>query len=133
MSLFMFRLSGAVCALMALLYAAPAASFSIRLNCDLRSLQLTTQQKVRLQSLRQHFRVESERVARQVRNQRGPVSLHLFFEKAIFDEAHAQRVAHERYVDEMAQTVEELRFYHEMYQMLTPAQRRIWANLCMRY
>ena len=120
MILFNFRLCAVVCTAGMLVVHAPAEAFSIRPNCDLRTLKLSVPQRVQLQSLRQHYKAESDRIVREIRNNRGRIELSSLFEKGMFDPTHARRVAYERYADEMAQTVEELRFYHDMYQILTP-------------
>ena len=99
----------------------------------LRTLKLSVSQRVQLQSLRQHYKAESDRIVREIRNNRGRIELSGLFEKGMFDPTHARRVAYERYADEMAQTVEELRFYHDMYQILTPEQQKMWLNLCIKH
>ncbi|MDK4525379.1 Spy/CpxP family protein refolding chaperone [Kingella kingae] len=133
MILFTFRFCTVVCAAGMLVAHVPAEAFSIRPNCDLRTLKLSVPQRVQLQLLRQHYKAESDRIVREIRNNRCGIELSGLFEKGMFDPTHARRVAYERYADEMAQTVEELRFYHDMYQILTPEQQKMWLNLCIKH
>lgn len=75
MILFTFRFCTVVCAAGMLVAHVPAEAFSIRPNCDLRTLKLSVPQRVQLQLLRQHYKAESDRIVREIRNNRCGIEL----------------------------------------------------------
>ncbi len=116
-----------------LLYSPYSEAVFIRANCDLRTLNLSNAQKSRLRTLRQHYKRESDNVVQEARKNRNKSSsVVVLFEESTFDIAYARRIAQEHHNPTITQTIEELRFYHEMYQILSPQQRNIWLALCVK-
>lgn len=111
----------------------PHAAFAadIRPNCNLRILKLSSQQISEMQGLRKRYKSALGRISRDSRHNH-QVPLVPLFEKNTFDVHHAQRIAQARYETDIQNTVAELQFYHEFFQLLNPEQQAIWLKLCLQ-
>ena len=97
----------------------------------LRILKLSSQQMSEMQGLRKRYKSALGRISRDSRHNH-QVPLVPLFEKNTFDVHHAQRIAQARYETDIQNTVAELQFYHEFFQLLNPEQQAIWLKLCLQ-
>lgn len=117
--------------LLLLLLPTLSHAFPIAPTCDLRILQLNAAQKKSLQKMRQNHKKIRDNMQREWRN-RDNGMITALLHKPVFDEQEAQKVAQERFRDDMALTVLELHFYHEFYHLLNPQQQATWQRFCVR-
>ncbi len=114
------------------LNALPVHAADVRLNCDLRVLNLNEPQRNQIRVRRQMYKTEQHRIRRERQNQfNNQLALQNFFSKSAFDTQQAGQIAKQRYEDDMRQTVAELNFYHDIFQLLTPEQKNIWFRECV--
>ena len=117
--------------LFATLLPLQAAAFEIRPNCDIRSLGLNDAQREKLQSRRQQHKDELRQINQENNRRRADINLRRFFNKSPFDRNQANKIAQERFTDDMQRTVAELNFYHDLFQMLNSRQQEMWLQKCV--
>lgn len=116
------------------LHISPVHAAEVRLNCDLRVLELSEPQRNQIRVRRQAYKNEQIRLRREQQNfsnQNNQLVLRNFFAKSAFDNQQAGQIAQQRHQVNMQQTISELSFYHDVFQMLTPKQKDIWLQKCM--
>ena len=135
-------------ALMALAFAgillggvaqAQAAQMAVQLddfqpNCDIRQLSLSPEQRNQLRSIRTEHKKALDQANRKNdrinRNrQRNPMRV---LAADDFNESFARGYVGERYAPSMDFAVDELKIQHRFFQLLTPDQRRLWLNACLK-
>lgn len=112
------------------LMLAPFVHAKPPIHCDLRILELNQTQRTQIHARRQQFKTEQRRLARE-NHQPMTTSLRDFFQNTQFDNQQAGQIARQRHASTMHQTVAELSFYHDVFQLLTPQQREIWLKKCI--
>lgn len=108
----------------------PALAQDIQINCDLRVLQLTDAQRDQIRQRRQLYKSQQRQSTANANATHNQNFLRSFFNKSAFDNQQASEIAKQRYANEMRQTIAELNFYHDVYQLLDDTQRETWLQQC---
>ncbi len=107
----------------------------VQIMCDLRVLELTSQQRNQIRLRRQQYKTRQRQMNENLMNQNvtdRQLSLRHFFSKSAFDNQQADEIAKQRYANDVRQTVAELNFYHDIFQLLDNRQREIWLQQCVQ-
>ena len=135
-------------ALMALAFAgillggvaqAQAAQMAVQLddfqpNCDIRQLSLSPEQRNQLRSIRTEHKKALDQANRKndLINRNRQRNLMRILAADDFNESFARGYVGERYAPSMDFAVDELKIQHRFFQLLTPDQRRLWLNACLK-
>lgn len=135
-------------ALMALAFAgillggvaqAQAAQMAVQLddfqpNCDIRHLSLSPEQRNQLRSIRTEHKKALDQANRKNDriNRNRQRNLMRILAADDFNESFARGYVGERYAPSMDFAVDELKIQHRFFQLLTPDQRRLWLNACLK-
>ena len=118
---------------------AQAAQMAVQLddfqpNCDIRQLSLSPEQRNQLRSIRtEHKKALDQSNRKNDRiNRNRPRNLMRILAADDFNESFARGYVGERYAPSMDFAVDELKIQHRFFQLLTPDQRRLWLNACLK-
>lgn len=125
-----------LCILAGLAHTAPR---SIQLddfhpNCNFRQLNLSQEQHNTMRKIRSDYKTAADKAfkkeLRADRTRRRNIIQIL--SKPNFDQNSARDYVESRYLSSMDFSVDELAIQHRIYHLLTPGQRQIWLNDCLR-
>ena len=118
---------------------AQAAQMAVQLddfqpNCDIRQLSLSPEQRNQLRSIRTEHKKALDQANRKNDriNRNRQRNLMRILEADDFNESFARGYVGERYAPSMDFAVDELKIQHRFFQLLTPDQRRLWLNACLK-
>ena len=118
---------------------AQAAQMAVQLddfqpNCDIRQLSLSPEQRNQLRSIRtEHTKALDQANRKNDRiNRNRQRNLMRILAADDFNESFARGYVGERYAPSMDFAVDELKIQHRFFQLLTPDQRRLWLNACLK-
>ena len=118
---------------------AQAAQMAVQLddfqpNCDIRQLSLSPEQRNQLRSIRTEHKKALDQANRKNDriNRNRQRNLMRILAAEDFNESFARGDAGERYAPSMDFAVDELKIQHRFFQLLTPDQRRLWLNACLK-
>lgn len=118
---------------------AQAAQMAVQLddfqpNCDIRQLSLSPEQRNQLRSIRtEHKKALGQANRKNDRiNRNRQRNLMRILAADDFNESFARGYVGERYAPSMDFAVDELKIQHRFFQLLTPDQRRLWLNACLK-
>ena len=118
---------------------AQAAQMAVQLddfqpNCDIRQLSLSPEQRSQLRSIRtEHKKALDQANLKNDRiNRNRQRNLMRILAADDFNESFARGYVGERYAPSMDFAVDELKIQHRFFQLLTPDQRRLWLNACLK-
>ncbi|WP_416190467.1 Spy/CpxP family protein refolding chaperone [Neisseria sp. CCUG17229] len=119
-----------------IIYAAPhsAQLDDFHPNCNFRQLNLSQEQHSALRRIRLDYKSAADKAykkeQRTDRTRRRNIMSILNNPK--FDQNNARDYVESRYLSRMDFAVDELAIQHRIYHLLTPSQRQIWLNTCLR-
>ncbi|MDO1508970.1 MULTISPECIES: Spy/CpxP family protein refolding chaperone [unclassified Neisseria] len=103
-------------------------------NCDVRPLGLSDAQNNELRNLRKEYKKARDKAARKAdrinKNRRRNIIKILSEDK--FDTENARDYVENRYTFSMDFAVDELAIQHRFYKLLSPQQRLLWLNSCLK-
>ena len=118
---------------------AQAAQMAVQLhhfhpNCDLRQLSPSPEQRNQLRSIRTEHKKALDQANRKNDriNRNRQRNLMRILAAEDFNESFARGYVGERYAPSMDFAVDELKIQHRFFQLLTPDQRRLWLNACLK-
>ncbi len=118
---------------------AQAAQMAVQLddfqpNCDIRQLSLSPEQRNQLRSIRTEHKKALDQANRKNDriNRNRQRNLMRILAAEDFNESFARGYVGERYAPSMDFAVDELKIQHRFFQLLTPDQRRLWLNACLK-
>ena len=118
---------------------AQAAQMAVQLddfqpNCDIRQLSLSPEQRNQLRSIRTEHKKALDQANRKNDriNRNRQRNLMRILAAVDFNESFARGYVGERYAPSMDFAVDELKIQHRFFQLLTPDQRRLWLNACLK-
>ena len=118
---------------------AQAAQMAVQLddfqpNCDIRQLSLSPEQRNQLRSIRTEHKKALDQANRKNDriNRNRQRNLMRILAADDFNESFARGYVGERYAPSMDFAVDELKIQHRFFQLLTPDQRRLWLNACLK-
>ena len=118
---------------------AQAAQMAVQLddfqpNCDIRQLSLSPEQRNQLRSIRTEHKKALDQANRKNDriNRNRQRNLMRILAAEDFNESFARGYVGERYAPSMDIAVDELKIQHRFFQLLTPDQRRLWLNACLK-
>ena len=118
---------------------AQAAQMAVQLddfqpNCDIRQLSLSPEQRSQLRSIRTEHKKALDQANRKNDriNRNRQRNLMRILAAEDFNESFARGYVGERYAPSMDFAVDELKIQHRFFQLLTPDQRRLWLNACLK-
>ena len=118
---------------------AQAAQMAVQLddfqpNCDIRQLSLSREQRSQLRSIRTEHKKALDQANRKNDriNRNRQRNLMRILAADDFNESFARGYVGERYAPSMDFAVDELKIQHRFFQLLTPDQRRLWLNACLK-
>lgn len=118
---------------------AQAAQMAVQLddfqpNCDIRQLSLSPEQRSQLRSIRTEHKKALDQANRKNDriNRNRQRNLMRILAADDFNESFARGYVGERYAPSMDFAVDELKIQHRFFQLLTPDQRRLWLNACLK-
>ena len=118
---------------------AQAAQMAVQLddfqpNCDIRQLSLSHEQRNQLRSIRTEHKKALDQANRKNDriNRNRQRNLMRILAADDFNESFARGYVGERYAPSMDFAVDELKIQHRFFQLLTPDQRRLWLNACLK-
>ena len=118
---------------------AQAAQMAVQLddfqpNCDIRQLSLSPEQRNQLRSIRTEHKKALDQANRKNDriNRNRQRNLMRILAADDFNESFARGYVDERYAPSMDFAVDELKIQHRFFQLLTPDQRRLWLNACLK-
>lgn len=118
---------------------AQAAQMAVQLddfqpNCDIRQLSLSPEQRNQLRSIRTEHKKALDQANRKndrINRNRQRNQMRILAADD-FNESFARGYVGERYAPSMDFAVDELKIQHRFFQLLTPDQRRLWLNACLK-
>lgn len=116
---------------------AQAAQMAVQLddfqpNCDIRQLSLSPEQRNQLRSIRTEHKKALDQANRKNDRINRQRNLMRILAADDFNESFARGYVGERYAPSMDFAVDELKIQHRFFQLLTPDQRRLWLNACLK-
>ena len=118
---------------------AQAAQMAVQLddfqpNCDIRQLSLSPEQRNQLRSIRTEHKKALDQANRKNDriNRNRQRNLMRILAADDFNESFARGYVGERYAPSMDFAVDELKIQHRFFQLLSPDQRRLWLNACLK-
>ena len=118
---------------------AQAAQMAVQLddfqpNCDIRQLSLSPEQRSQLRSIRTEHKKALDQANRKNDriNRNRQRNLMRILAADDFNESFARGYVGERYAPSMDFAVDELKIQHRFFQLLSPEQRRLWLNACLK-
>ena len=118
---------------------AQAAQMAVQLddfqpNCDIRQLSLSPEQRNQLRSIRTEHKKALDQANRKNDriNRNRQRNLMRILAADDFNQSFARGYVGERYAPSMDFAVDELKIQHRFFQLLTPDQRRLWLNACLK-
>ena len=118
---------------------AQAAQMAVQLddfqpNCDIRQLSLSPEQRNQLRSIRTEHKKALDQANRKNDriNRNRQRNLMRILAADDFNESFARGYVGGRYAPSMDFAVDELKIQHRFFQLLTPDQRRLWLNACLK-
>ena len=103
-------------------------------HCDIRMLNLSSEQQHALKRIRTDFKQSSDRANRKAvrseKNRRQAVIKILSSDT--FDQNSARDYVENFYLSSMDFSVEELEIQHRFFHLLTPGQRQLWLSSCLK-
>ena len=118
---------------------AQAAQMAVQLddfqpNCDIRQLSLSPEQRSQLRSIRTEHKKALDQANRKNDriNRNRQRNLMRILAADDFNESFARGYVGERYAPSMDFAVDELKIQHRFFQLLSPDQRRLWLNACLK-
>ena len=118
---------------------AQAAQMAVQLddfqpNCDIRQLSPSPEQRKQLRSIRTEHKKALDQANRKNDriNRNRQRNLMRILAADDFNESFARGYVGERYAPSMDFAVDELKIQHRFFQLLTPDQRRLWLNACLK-
>ncbi len=118
------------------IYAAPHSSQldDFHPNCNFRQLNLTQEQHSALRRIRSDYKVAADKAYK--KEQRTDRTRRRNIMKILinpnFDQNNARDYVESRYLSRMDFAVDELAIQHRIYHLLSPVQREVWMNTCLR-
>ncbi|WP_371865585.1 Spy/CpxP family protein refolding chaperone [Neisseria yangbaofengii] len=118
------------------IYAAPHSSQldDFHANCNFRQLNLSQEQHSALRRIRSDYKVAADKAYK--KEQRTDRTRRLNIMKILtnpnFDQNNARDYVESRYLSHMDFAVDELAIQHRIYHLLSPSQRQIWLDSCLR-
>ena len=102
--------------------------------CDIRQLGLSDQQRTKFQSIRGEYRRALEKAEEQNEyiNHNRRFKINRILSDKIFNREEAYHYITERYNPSISFAVDELQIQYNLYQQLTPKQRKIWMQNCVK-
>lgn len=116
-----------------------AATHSIQLddfhpNCNFRQLNLTQEQHNAMRKIRSDYKSAADKAfKKELRADRTRrKNIIEILSKPNFDQNSARDYVESRYLSSMDFAVDELTIQHRIYHLLSPGQRQIWLDNCLR-